>query len=212
MNSASITTRKGNRNKKLLSKCYGTLLLKNSTIVEVVKSHLAPQRALDLLVVCLTTRNPRDYINKAGGECGNRTRHLGRWVDQLSHSPKGKQNIWTIMRRILLYKYLIVVLRRKLQLLRFKITQRKHYNERKNTSNKCQETRKMSNNLPVITIGMQSWKHQAQYLTSNNAQKVIFVYQQNQCKDDHGTNICHQSRMGGRGLPMDAREGYSAWG
>jgi len=62
MNSASITTRKGNRNKKLLSKCYGTLLLKNSTIVEVVKSHLAPQRALDLLVVCLTTRNPREAI------------------------------------------------------------------------------------------------------------------------------------------------------
>jgi hypothetical protein len=39
-------------------------LLKNSTIVEVVKSHLAPQRALDLLVVSLSTRNPRDYINK----------------------------------------------------------------------------------------------------------------------------------------------------
>jgi len=72
MNSASITTRKGNRNKKLLSKCYGTLLLKNSTIVEVAKSHL------DLLVVCLTTQNPRDYINKAVGEFGNRTRHLGR--------------------------------------------------------------------------------------------------------------------------------------
>jgi len=47
--------------------------------VEVVKLHLAPhQRALDLLVVCLNTQNPRDYINKAAGECGNRTSHLGR--------------------------------------------------------------------------------------------------------------------------------------
>ena len=50
----------------LLSKFYSTLFLKNSTIVEVVKSQLTPQRALDLLVVCLTTRNPRDYINKTG--------------------------------------------------------------------------------------------------------------------------------------------------
>ena len=65
-------------NIKLLSKLLSTLLLKNSTIVEVLKSHLAPQRIVDLLVVCLTTRNPRDYINKAGGECGNQTCHLGR--------------------------------------------------------------------------------------------------------------------------------------
>jgi len=55
------------------------LLLKNSTIVEVAKSHLAPQRAaFDLLVVCFTTWNPRDYINKAGGEYRNRTCHLGK--------------------------------------------------------------------------------------------------------------------------------------
>jgi hypothetical protein len=47
--------------------------------MEVVKSHLNnPQKALDLLVVCITTRNKRDYINKAGGECGNRTCHLGK--------------------------------------------------------------------------------------------------------------------------------------
>ena len=38
------------------------LLLKNLTIVEVVMSQFAPQRALDLLVVNLTTRNPWDYI------------------------------------------------------------------------------------------------------------------------------------------------------
>jgi hypothetical protein len=54
------------------------LLLRNSTIVEVVKSYFVPQRVLDLLVVCLITRNPRDYINKAGGECGNRIHHIGR--------------------------------------------------------------------------------------------------------------------------------------
>ena len=54
-------------------------MVKELDIVEVVKSHLAPQRALDLLlVVCLTTQNPRDYINKAGGECSNQTRNLGR--------------------------------------------------------------------------------------------------------------------------------------
>ena len=78
---------------KLLSKFYKTLLFKSSTIVEVVKSHLAPQRALDLLVVCLTTRNPRDYINKAGGECRNRTRHLGRGANQISYSLFKSLNI-----------------------------------------------------------------------------------------------------------------------
>ena len=41
------------------------LLLKNLTIVEFEKLHLTPRRALDLLVVCLTNRNPKDYIKKA---------------------------------------------------------------------------------------------------------------------------------------------------
>ena len=54
---------------KLLSKFHSTLLLKNLKIVEFVKSHLAPQWALYLLILCLTTRNPRDYRNKADGEC-----------------------------------------------------------------------------------------------------------------------------------------------
>ena len=61
------------------------LLLKNSTIVEVVKSHLAPQRALDLVVVCLTTRKPRDYINKAGGQCGNRRCRVGYLSSRIAH-------------------------------------------------------------------------------------------------------------------------------
>ena len=69
------------------------LLLKNLTIVEVVKLHFASQRALDLLLVCLTTRNPRDYINKAGGECRNRTRHLGRGANQISYSLFKSLNI-----------------------------------------------------------------------------------------------------------------------
>jgi hypothetical protein len=46
-------------------------------IVEVVKLHLAPQRAFDLLVLCHTPQNPRDSIKKAGGECRNRNCHLG---------------------------------------------------------------------------------------------------------------------------------------
>jgi len=55
------------------------LLLRNSTIVQVLKLHMAPQRALDPVhVVYLTTWNPRDYMSKAGGECRNQTCHLGR--------------------------------------------------------------------------------------------------------------------------------------
>jgi hypothetical protein len=37
-------------------------MLKSSTIVEAVKWHMVPQRALELLVVHFTTTwNPRDY-------------------------------------------------------------------------------------------------------------------------------------------------------
>jgi hypothetical protein len=55
------------------------LLLKNLKIVQVLKLHMAPQRALDLVhVVYLTIWNPRDYMSKAGGECRNQTCHLGR--------------------------------------------------------------------------------------------------------------------------------------
>jgi hypothetical protein len=64
--------------KKVFSNFYSALLLTNSTIVEVVKFHLAHQRALDLLDFCLTIQKRRDYIKKTGGECGNRTCHLGR--------------------------------------------------------------------------------------------------------------------------------------
>ena len=45
---------------------------------------LGPQRELDLHVVCLTTQNPKDYMNKAGGECGSRIHHISRCAYHLA--------------------------------------------------------------------------------------------------------------------------------